>query len=496
MAIEYVKNLPLGFNSYKICSRIKKDGEISSSVHELAIDEKLPSKKLDLKANVSDIETIYEFFDELRVKKSIQTLIKKYHGLNEENAFKNFIKEYIYVKEDYSNIPEITENDVNVLKEYLLKLIVRYFFVDFSKMKATKSQIKNINNMILRIIDNITMIIHDIESFTKNKNNSIILKFRLYRSTLYNIFSVIKKKSSDKYACLNILSNYKQKIMNLKKASKDSPFYKAIMFMKDITRNLNENSCLFDLLLQYNSGISNDIDLLRRKRKRYKDNDSKYELSMMTVKEVTEHLEEILPDFIIRYTSNDDIYAFYSSLNDIIFFNDKKTFQSNIIENYNGYEHYTLPIVILLIHECWGHRKVALSNITNKDSTIRNYLISEDFEEDENILSDKTGKVKGESGLEIEYLITGMKHDNIFSEYLLCNDAINNTNLLDINLWIQPNFKEFQNIMKKNCDEFYDSNIDELLKKNRENKTYKNQNRYFEGTYIVDDVEIGPLFKV
>ena len=82
--------------------------------------------------------------------------------------------------------------------------------------------------------------------------------------------------------------------MNLKKASKDSPFYKAIMFMKDITRNLNENSCLFDLLLQYNSGISNDIDLLRRKRKRYKDNDSKYELSMMTVKEVTEHLEEIL----------------------------------------------------------------------------------------------------------------------------------------------------------------------------------------------------------
>ena len=149
-----------------------------------------------------------------------------------------------------------------------------------------------------------------------------------------------------------------------------------------------------------------------------------------------------------------------------------------------------------MIHECWGHRKVALSNITNKDSTIRNYLISEDFEEDENILSDKTGKVKGESGLEIEYLITGMKHDNIFSEYLLCNDAINNTNLLDINLWIQPNFKEFQNIMKKNCDEFYDSNIDELLKKNRENKTYKNQNRYFEGTYIVDDVEIGPLFKV
>ena len=58
---------------------------------------------------------------------------------------------------------------------------------------------------------------------------------------------------------------------------------------------------------------------------------------------------------------------------------------------------------------------------------------------------------------------------------------------------------KFQGISKyheKNCDEFYDSNIDELLKKNRENKTYKNQNRYFEGTYIVDDVEIGPLFKV
>ena len=46
------------------------------------------------------------------------------------------------------------------------------------------------------------------------------------------------------------------------------------MFLKDIVHNLNEHSCLFDLLLQYNSGISNDMDLLRRKKKKYEDNDT------------------------------------------------------------------------------------------------------------------------------------------------------------------------------------------------------------------------------
>ena len=492
-AKEYVKNITLDSDSYKICSRIKENGEIASSIHELKLDEKLNLEKSKIKANANDIKKIYKFFNEFINNKSIECL-EKYKSLNNENVFENFKREYIYVNKSYNDIPEITENDIIKVKECLLKLIIHNFFIDFSKMKTTKNQKNNINNMIIKVINNFTSIIDDIENFTKKLDSPIIHKFRLYRSTLYNVFSIIKK-TSDKIICLQILSKYNQKIMNLKRASKNSPFKQATMFMKNIAKNLNEDSCILDLLLQYNSGISNDVDLLRRKRKKYKDNDTKYELSMLTVKEVVKHLEEIIPDFIVRYTNDDDIYAFYSSLNDIIFFNDKKTFKNEKINNYNGYDQYTLPIVILLIHECWGHRKVALSNTIKKNSPIRNYLINKDFEEDENIIYDKTGKVKGESGFELEYLITGIKYNNILSEYLLKTNATNNSNLLDVSLWIQPNFTEFQNILKQNYEENYGCNIDELLKKNRENKSFRNLNRYVDGTYNEDGIEI-ELFKV
>ena len=324
-ANDYLNELTLDNKSYKICSRIKKSGEISSSIQELKADKKLPSKKSEFKANRSDINNIYGFFNEFKKAQNLEFLQNKYKSLKDEKVFKIFVNNYIYVNEIYSDIPEVTENDISILKECLLKLILQHFFIDLSEMKATTLRKKEINDMILLIIDNFTSLINDIENFAKKFDNPIIYKYRLFRSTLYNVYS-ITKGYKDTFLCLKILSNYKQKIMNLKNLSKNNPFYQAIEFMKNIAQKLNEDSCLFDLLLQHNSGISNDFDLLRIKGNKSKDNNTKYELSMITVKELAEHLEKIIPDFIIRYTCDDQTYAFYSSLNDIIFFNDKKTF--------------------------------------------------------------------------------------------------------------------------------------------------------------------------
>ena len=493
IANDYLKNLPLNKNSYKICSRIKQNDNILTSVHKLNVDKKIISEKSELKANLNDIKKIYNFFNEFKKKKKLESLKKKYKSLNNENVFAKFINEYIYAKKYYSNISEITENDVNILKEYLLKLILQFFFIDFSEEKNSIDPNKK-NNMLTNIIDNFTSLIEDIENFTQNLDNPILYKFRLFRSTLFNVHSIIIK-NSNKLISLETISFYKQKIMSLKNLSDDNPFNKAIKFMKEIARNLNEDSCLFDLLLQYNSGISDDLDLLRRKRKKYKNNNTKYELSMITVKELAEHLEKIIPDFIIRYTSDDETYAFYSSLNDLVFFNDKKTFKSYMMADYNGNDNLILPIVLLLIHECWGHRKVALSNSKIKKSPIRNYLINEDFEEDEYFIINKsTGKLKGESGYEIEYLITGKKYDNIFSNYLLDCNANNNRNLLNVELWNQPNFEEFQKIMESNYKEENKCDFDGLLRKNRDNKNYEIPYKYDEGTIIEDGIEI-ELFK-
>jgi hypothetical protein len=78
---------------------------------------------------------------------------------------------------------------------------------------------------------------------------------------LYNLYSVISKYKNNKLVCLEILSKYHQKIIDIKKISKKNPYYNAIMFLKEVAENLNEESALFDLLMQYNSGISEDISL-------------------------------------------------------------------------------------------------------------------------------------------------------------------------------------------------------------------------------------------
>ena len=494
-ANDYLNELTLDNKSYKICSIIKKSGEISSSIQELKADKKLPSKKSDLKANRSDINNIYGFFNEFKKVQNLEFLQNKYKSLKDEKVFKIFVKNYIYVNEIYSDIPEVTENDISILKEYLLKLILQHFFIDLSEMKATTLRKKEINDMILLIIDNFTSLINDIENFAKKFDNPIIYKYRLFRSTLYNVYS-ITKGYKDTFLCLKILSNYKQKIMNLKNLSKNNPFYQAIEFMKNIAQKLNEDSCLFDLLLQNNSGISNDFDLLRIKGNKSKDNNTKYELSMITVKELAEHLEIIIPDFIIRYTCDDQTYAFYSSLNDIIFFNDKKTFMRDNIEDISGYDDLTLPIVILLMQECWMHRKVFLSNEIIKTSLTKSYLINNDFEEDEIIFrNDKTGEVRGESGFELEYLLTGIRNDSILSNFLLNVSSVDKSDFLNVNLWIQPSFEEFQNILKTKIEKAFKCNYDELLRKNIENKSDSNQNRYVEGTIIEDGIKI-ELFKV
>lgn len=494
-ADDYIKYGIFNSNSYKICIRIK-DKKISSTVHELVLQEKMNSKRFSYKANKNDINKIYQLFQDLKNGQSLANIKNNYKCLNDDEAVKKFMTNYEYVKNTYLEIKTITEDDVNIIKEYLLKLIIKNFFIDIDKNR-TKAQIKDINDKILTIIDNITSIINDIEEFTKNIENSTIIKYRLFRSTLYNLYSIINRLKSNKNSCLITLSKYNQKIINLKNLSTENPYKQAINFLKEISQNLNEESCLFDLLLQYNSGISNDMDLFRRKKKKYEDNDTKYELTMLTVKEVANHLEELIPDFVVRYTcDDDDTYSFYCSLNDLVFFNEKKILKNDIIMNIDGLNQYTLAIVILFMHECWGHRKVDKSNKIIKDSPIRNCLISEDFEENEIVIKyGKTQKIKGESGLEIEYLITGLKYDNIYTKYLLNEHDENNENLLNVNLWIQSTFDEFRNLMKQNMEEYYHETIEKLLENSRNIQNNNNKNRYAPKYIFEDDIEIGPLFK-
>ena len=147
-----------------------------------------------------------------------------------------------------------------------------------------------------------------------------------------------------------------QKIINLKEVEDDNPYYKAIEFLEKIALNLDEKSSLFDSLFQYYSGNSKDIILSNEKRDKNRRDINQYELSMITVDELKNHIIKILPNFIIKYIYDKDDYALNSEYNDIIFVNELKTFKfDDYDDDFYDYSsgQYTLPLVIILLHECW-----------------------------------------------------------------------------------------------------------------------------------------------
>ena len=125
---------------------------------------------------------------------------------------------------------------------------MRYFWFEIDENIKSKGKIKYLKEQLPKIrlilVDNITNIINDLDTSTKEIN----LKFRLYRATMFNILLIIKNKKE--FVCLYIISECKKAIMNMKQNKNDNPYREANDFLKNITDNVNEDSCLFDLLLQ------------------------------------------------------------------------------------------------------------------------------------------------------------------------------------------------------------------------------------------------------
>ena len=462
IAKDFIEDLDLKPSSYKISVRIKKNGMKSSTVHKLKLEKKINLPKSDIKGNIPDILEIFNLFDDIKGNKSYDYIQKTYKYLNNGN-FGQFIKDYEYTEIAYSDIPDINDNDANIFKEHLLKLIINYFFVD-DKDSYSKSR-----NYILKIIENLLGIIWDIENFAKYSENRALFRFRLYRATVYNLYSItIKLPNKNKIICLQYLSQYNQKIINLKEVEDDNPYSKAIDFLKKIALNLDEKSSLFDSLFQYYSGNSKDIILSNEKRDKNRRDINQYELSMITVDELKNHIIKILPNFIIKYIYDKDDYAFYSEYNDIIFVNELKTFKfDDYDDDFYDYSsgQYTLPLVIILLHECWIPYF---------------YLRIENFNEI------------------VEFLLTGEKvKKNNYANYLLFEADIENENLLDVNLWTKPDFKNLRSLIFKNIKEF--SKNERVIRCYIPNTGKENEGdsrRFVMETYIIDGVEIGPLFKI
>ena len=127
IAKDFIEDLDLDPSSYKICVRIKKNGLKSSAVHELKLEKKINIPKSDMKGNIPDILKIFQLFDDIKGNKSYDYIQNTYKDLNNGN-FRQFLKDYEYSEKVYSDIPDINNDDANIFKEQLLKLIINFFF--------------------------------------------------------------------------------------------------------------------------------------------------------------------------------------------------------------------------------------------------------------------------------------------------------------------------------------------------------------------------------
>ena len=154
----------------------KKQGSNLNSIHKLKLEEKINLLITSLKANEKDIEKIYELFENYKKNQSLEQIKEKYEDLYLAKVFKKFSKNYPFFDKHYIELTDLNNNDVNLIKEYLLKLVLKYFLFEIDENKKSKVEMEllkeELSKMRLKLIDNIRKIIKDLD----NSTQEIILK--------------------------------------------------------------------------------------------------------------------------------------------------------------------------------------------------------------------------------------------------------------------------------------------------------------------------------
>ena len=142
----------------------------------MKLEEKINLLITSLKANEKDIEKIYELFENYKKNQSLEQIKEKYEDLYLPKVFKKFSKNYPFFDKHYIELTDLNNNDVNLIKEYLLKLVLKYFLFEIDENKKSKVEMEllkeELSKMRLKLIDNIRKIIKDLD----NSTQEIILK--------------------------------------------------------------------------------------------------------------------------------------------------------------------------------------------------------------------------------------------------------------------------------------------------------------------------------
>lgn len=354
--------------SYYINIYFKKSNKYSKIINQTSIYK---IHLYDDDYNIIDFNLIdektKEFFIELpnNILECYEKIKSENSDINEKNT--NFMIHMMKIKEkiDENNYDKLSilkdllpkrinlylnEREYNICFGYILYIFIyslcsiNYSFIIYGKLLE---HINKINAKIKNNLEKLRFILWYTEYIllTKENRNKLI-------SNIYKSVESGKKNISD----FNDIEPFK--VLLIQDCKENTPYNLAVNFLNKFIRELSEDSFIFEILFLIDSEVS-----INRTFK----NCRMFKLSMISLEQIKQHLFLLIPNIIIRYDRSEQDQNNGSFLRDIgliriyegtLFKMSKDEVDLNIINKEDKEVRFTIPIVMLLFHDCFCHSKI------------------------------------------------------------------------------------------------------------------------------------------
>ena len=439
-------------NKLLFCLHFFNDKRYILTIHE-NID------KIQEKVNKNIIHSDLEILDN-EIEQKINHLLNL---INDDNCdletFKGVVKEKL-AQYNYKN-PSFEEDNYFVMLEYFKKYIacitcktiikmIDGFFGYYTEPSETKINIlkKNIKYTLLKYEQ-----FNEYIKYINGKKSQIEnLKIKINNLTDKEKIEILSTLLTILLSSPIFDINTKIEFMDIEDNPK-SIYFKSIEFFKEVINKLNEESYYVNGFRQTFSRIKKDINELNIESKNEK---GIFIIELRDLEELKCLMKKYLPSKIVRFVNAKsqlnaiyDIYGRNIIINEIIYINREKindfsANNNNIYDSLNPiikgdidlknesnlflYNLYTFKSFWRIIHESFGHKPVSIEN-DNKMDTPGIFIINGKFHK---VSESDAGKL-------LEYYVSDTRE--MFEVLLYKNyDA---KNLLNVNLFIDIDFKEF-----------------------------------------------------
>ena len=240
---------------------------------------------------------------------------------------------------------------------YFCSLVLKKIVMEFTELNNAK----NIYMDVL-FIDRLYSYLLVCYQIYQNKCKYLLSHRDNLKQTLKN-FSMSYEVFEDQID-IHTLSKIQEPIeVNLSTLNQKNFYTKGFNLFKDMINNLKEDSFLIEPLIQLNSTISKDINLLNIKK------ENVFEISILDYTAIKSEINNYIPNYVYRFSSHQRTRAFFNIPAYSVAINEQYLFQEHyfkINDIFNGTdekETYSVPIFTELVHELLGHRKIKVNDI-------------------------------------------------------------------------------------------------------------------------------------